>query len=283
MSYKTILVHADKCRHAKQYISLAASIAAQEDAHLIGVATSGVSRYIYQSGMVDPMMPAAANHLEQHLDALRQRAQLALDDFETQMRKEEVRSYEGVLVDDEAGSALSLRGRYSDLLVLGQFNPDEPSPVVMPDFPEYVVLNAGRPVLVVPYAGQFEHVGKRILIAWDAGVSATRAVVNAIPMLRRADIVEVAVFNAEDRGDAHGEVPGADIALYIARHGVKVNVIRQRTRIDVGNSLLSLAADLGSDMIVTGCYGHSRFREILLGGVTRTVLESMTVPVLMSA
>ena len=154
---------------------------------------------------------------------------------------------------------------------------------MLPDFPEYVVLNAGRPVLVVPYAGQFEHIGKRVLVAWDAGVSATRAVVNAIPMLKRADIVEVAVFNAEDSGDAHGDIPGADIALYLARHRVKVDVIRQKTRIDVGNSLLSLAADLGSDMLVTGCYGHSRFREIMLGGVTRTMLESMTIPVLMSA
>ncbi|HYC41711.1 MAG TPA: universal stress protein [Noviherbaspirillum sp.] len=283
MSYKTILVHADKCRHAKQYIDIAASIAVLENAHLIGVATTGVSRYIYQSGMMDPMVPATSNHLVQHLETLRQRARDALDDFETQMQKSEVVSWESAMIDDEAGAGLALRGRYSDLLVLGQANPDEPSPVVMPDFPEYVVLNAGRPVLVVPHAGRFDTVGKRVLVAWDAGVSATRAVVNAIPMLKRADIVEVAVFNAEERGDAHGDVPGADIALYLARHGVKVDVIRQKTRIDVGNSLLSLAADLGSDMLVTGCYGHSRFREILLGGVTRTLLESMTVPVLMSA
>ena len=283
MSYKTILVHADKCRHAKQYIDLAASIAAQEDAHLIGVATTGVSRYIYQSGMIDPMVPATSNHLAQHLEVLRQRARHALDDFETRMQSAELRSWESVLIDDEAGAGLSLRGRYSDLLVLGQANPDEPSPVVMPDFPEYVVLNAGRPVLVVPYAGNFDSIGKRVLVAWDAGVSATRAVVNALPILKRAGIVEVAVFNAEDSGDAHGDMPGADIALYLARHGVKVDVIRQKTRIDVGNSLLSLAADLGSDLLVTGCYGHSRFREIMLGGVTRTLLESMTLPVLMSA
>ncbi|OWW21886.1 universal stress protein [Noviherbaspirillum denitrificans] len=283
MSYKTILVHADKCRHAAQYIDLAASIAVREDAHLVGVATTGVSHYIYQSGIMDPAMGASGSYLEQHLEALRERGRHALDDFETRIRKTEVRSWESALLDDEAGAGLALRARYADLLVVGQVNPDEPSPVVLPDFPEYVVLSCGRPVLVVPYAGRFEQVGKRVLVAWDAGVSATRAVVNSIPMLRHADIVEVAVFNAEDRGDAHGEIPGADIALYLARHGVKVNVIRQKTRIDVGSSLLSLAADLGSDMLVTGCYGHSRFREIMLGGVTRTLLESMTVPVLMSA
>jgi nucleotide-binding universal stress UspA family protein len=283
MSYKTILVHADATRHAKQCIDLAAAIAAREDAHLIGAATTGVSRYIYQTGMADPMDHSGSTHLALHLEALRQRARRALDTFETQMLNMEVRSCESALIDDEAGAGLSLRGRYSDLLVLGQFNPDEQSPVVMPDFPEYVVLNVGRPVLVVPYTGEYDRVGRRVLVAWDAGVSATRAVVNAIPMLKRAEIVELAVFNPNDSGEAHGEMPGADIALYLARHGIKVDVIRQKTRIDVGNSLLSLAADLGSDMIVMGCYGHSRFREILLGGVTRTVLESMTVPVLMSA
>jgi nucleotide-binding universal stress UspA family protein len=78
-------------------------------------------------------------------------------------------------------------------------------------------------------------------------------------------------------------VPTSRFTLQLARHGIKVDVIRQKTRIDVGNSLLSLAADLGSDMLVTGCYGHSRFREIMLGGVTRTLLETMTLPVLMSA
>ena len=98
----------------------------------------------------------------------------------------------------------------------------------------------------------------------------------------RVFIVDVAIFNAEDGGDAHGELPGADIALYLTRHGIKVNVTRQKTRIDIGNSLLSLAADLASDMMVMGGYGHSRFRKILLGGVTRTILGSMTVPVLMS-
>jgi nucleotide-binding universal stress UspA family protein len=283
MSYKTILVHADTSRHAKQYIRLAADIAAREEAHLIGAALTGVSRYVYQSGWMDPMDQSGPTHLALHLEALRQRARRALDDFETQMLKLEVHSYESTLIDDEAGAGLSLRGRYSDLLVLGQHDPDEPSPVALPDFPEYVVLNSGRPTLVVPFAGEFEQVGKRVLVAWDAGISTTRAVVNAIPVLKRAEIVEVAVFNAEDSVDAHGEVPGADIGLYLARHGIKVDVIRQKTRIDIGNSLLSLASDLGSDLLVMGCYGHSRFREILLGGATRTVLESMTLPVLMSA
>ena len=152
----------------------------------------------------------------------------------------------------------------------------------MPDFPEYVVINSGRPVLIVPYAGRFDTFGKRVLVAWDASISATRAVTAALPLLRRADAVEIVVFNADVQDDAHGEQPGADIALYLARHDVKVNVVRQNSKIDIGNALLSMTNDLNSDLMVMGGYGHSRFREILLGGVTRTVLESMTVPVLMA-
>ncbi|RZI44397.1 universal stress protein [Herbaspirillum sp. HC18] len=279
MSYKTILVHVDTSRHADQCIRLAAEIAEKEQAHLIGAATTGVSRYIYQSGMLDPMDPGMANHLALHLDALRKQARTALDRFDTLAAARNLRSRESELIDDEAGAGLSLRARYCDLVVIGQFDPDEAAATVMSDFPEFVVLNAARPVMIVPYAGRFENIGRRVLVAWDASISATRALIHALPMLRRAEIVEVAVFNP---GDAHGEMPGADIALYLARHNIKVDVIRQKTRIDVGNSLLSLAADLGSDMMVMGGYGHSRFREIVLGGVTRTVMEEMTIPVLMS-
>jgi len=100
--------------------------------------------------------------------------------------------------------------------------------------------------------------------------------------LRMASVVDVVVFNASAQDEAHGEVPGSDLALYLARHGVSVNVINRRTDIDIGNALLSLCADQGSDLLVMGGYGHTRFREILLGGATQTVLESMTLPVLMS-
>jgi nucleotide-binding universal stress UspA family protein len=193
-----------------------------------------------------------------------------------------VNSFESHLVDDEAGAGVSLQAHYSDLVVIGQTDLEDPSPATLPDFPEYVVINSGRPVMIVPYAGQFDTVGKRVLVAWDASTSATRAVTAAIPLLKRADIVEVLVFNADDQGDAHGEQPGADIALYLARHNIRVNVVRQKSKIDIGNALLSAATDFASDLIVMGGYGHTRFREILLGGVTRTVLESMTVPVLMA-
>ncbi len=281
MSYKTILVQVDKSRHAAERLRIAASLAAREDAHLIGAAFTGISRFVYQAGLMGDGAGFSAQ-LEQQLDVLRAQARDCLPALEAAARAAGVNSFESHLLDDEAGAGISLLGRYSDLIVIGQADRDEASAATLPDFPEYVVMSSGRPVLVVPYAGSFPSVGRRALVSWDAGTSATRALTASIPLLKRAEIVEVAVFNADPQTDVHGEQPGADIALYLARHGLKVDVIRQKTQVDIGNALLSLATDLGSDLIVMGGYGHSRFREILLGGVTRTVLESMTIPVLMA-
>lgn len=281
MSYKTIVVHTDNSSHATTRIKIAVDIAIKENAHLIGAALTGISRYVYQAGLMGDSAGFTAL-LETHLDTLRVRAKDCLATFEAAAKTAGVPSFESLLIDNEAGAGIGLIGRYSDLVVIGQSDRDQASGGTLSDFPEYVVMSSGRPVLVVPYAGKFDAVGRRILVAWDGSTSATRAVMNAIPLLARATAVDVVVFNAEAQGDAHGELPGADIGLYLARHGVKVNVMREKAKIDLGNALLSLAADLASDLIVMGGYGHSRFREILMGGVTRTVLESMTVPVLMS-
>ena len=138
-------------------------------------------------------------------------------------------------------------------------------------------------MLVVPYAFERRPVGRRVLVAWNASREAARAVSDALPLLKRAGQVDVVAFEPGKSGAAHGEEPGADIALYLARHGVKVTVSRvDAPDLDVGNQLLSRAFDLSADLIVMGAWGHSRLRELVLGGVTRTVLESMTVPVLMA-
>jgi nucleotide-binding universal stress UspA family protein len=280
MSYKTVLVHVDKSEHASERIKLAATVAMTENAHLIGTAMTGASRYLQRPKMLAEFGP----HFKLHLELLRQRATRGLEEFEAVALKVGIPSFEKRLVDDEAGGGVCLQARYCDLVVIGQIDPEEMSPVVMPDFPQYVVINSGRPVLIVPYAGQFDNIGNRVLIAWDASMAATRAITNAIPLLRRAQIVELVVFNPDELWPAqtHGVLPGADLALYLARHGIKVDVAQRHTDVEIGPSLLSLAAELRCDLIVMGGYGHSRFREILLGGVTRTVLERMTVPVLMS-
>ncbi|MGE5621859.1 MAG: universal stress protein [Bacillota bacterium] len=278
MPYKTVLVHVDESAHASERIKIAAAVAMAENAHLIGTAMTGASRYLMQTRMLAELDP----NLKTHLDFLRARAMRGLEDFEATAQKLGLPSFEKRLVDDEAGGGICLQARYADLVVIGQNDPYEVSPVVMPDFPEYVVLYSGRPVLLVPYSGHFDGIGKRVLIAWDASMPATRAVTNAIPLLRRAQIVQVVIFNPDARRQVHGALPGADIALYLARHDVKVEVLERKTDREVGLALQALASELQSDLLVMGGYGHARFREILLGGVTSTVLETMRVPVLMA-
>lgn len=278
MSYKTILVHVDQSSHAAERIGLAAAIALAEDAHLIGAAMTGISRYVFENGAISPHDPTLAHHV----DYLRKYAQDALQSFEKLVVQAGVQSTESRLVDDDAAGGMVLQARYADLVVIGQTDPNAATPGVMPDFPEYVVMHSTRPVLIVPYAGQFKKIGTRPLIAWDASITAMHAITAALPILVQAKEVNLVIFNAEDQDDTHGKEPGADIALYLARHGVKINVINQKVDFDAGEAILSLAADLDSDLIVMGGYGHSRFREIMLGGATRTVLSSMTIPVIMA-
>ncbi|MFZ6755716.1 universal stress protein [Undibacterium sp. Ji50W] len=278
MTYKTILVHVDESERSNFRVRLAAEIAKGDAAHLIGTAVTGVSRFIYQDGNISANDP----NLTIHLKYLRERAEKAVANFNRQAESVGLDSYESLIANDEAGGGIGLQARYSDLVIIGQTNRDEPSPSVLPDFPEYLIMNAGRPVLIIPYVGDFTSVAKRPLIAWDASREATRAITDAIPLLKRAELVQVAIFNSKSVPDAHGEQPGSDIALYLARHGIKVEVSVHKTNTDIGNALLSLAHDVDSDMLVMGGYGHSRFREMIMGGVTRTILESMTVPVLMS-
>ena len=253
----------------------AAAVAADCNAHLIGAAMSGVSRYIYQDGASDLLQTVLATHM----DELFRRANASLDGFERIAGGAAVRSFERRLVDDEPGAALALQARYADLVVLSQSDPDDPVARMTPGLPEYVMLASARPVLVLPHAGHFPVIGSEVLVAWDASTAATRALANALPLLKRARRVTVAVFNPDN---AHGQQPGADIALYLARHGINAEVMAQQTSIDVGEALLSLAADVDANLIVMGCYGHARVRELLLGGVTATILKSMTAPVLMS-
>ena len=278
MSYKTILVHVDQSPHAPARCRIAAQIALAENAHLVGVAMTGISRFLYQGGAIDLNRTIIA----QQIDVLNAQAQQALAQFESIVQNLGVPSIEKRLVHDQAEDGLALHARYADLVIVSQSDPDFPVSSVIADLPEYVVLNCARPVLIVPHAGQFAHPGKQPLIAWDGSLEATRAITNALPLLRRADKVTLALINPASQVEAHGDQPGADMALYLARHGIDVEVSVHQTRVDAGNALLSLAADLQSDLLVMGGYGHTRFRELIVGGVTKTVLETMTLPVLMS-
>ena len=136
-------------------------------------------------------------------------------------------------------------------------------------------------MLVVPYIEREPIKLDRVLVCWDGSRSATRATADALPFLARAQAVDVVVVEGEP--GKPDEIAGADIAHHLARHGLKVNVIRLVAGdVTTGNVILSYAADVGAGMIVMGGYGHSRLREFVLGGATRDILSTMTVPTLMS-
>jgi nucleotide-binding universal stress UspA family protein len=278
MSYKTILVHVDRSKHAAARIKIAAQLAMADNAHLVGAAMTGISRFLYQDNAMDINQTIIAAQLE----GLNQVANEALAQFESIARQVGVLSYEKRLVNDEPEGGLAMQARYSDLVVVSQTDRDELVSAIESDLPEYVMLNCARPVLIVPHAGQFNQIGTNVLVAWDGSIEATRAISNAMPLLKRAKNVTVALFNPSSQLDVHGEQPGADIGLFLARHKIAINVVERNTQVDVADALLSMAADLQSDMIVMGGYGHTRFREVVVGGVTMSILNSMTVPVLMS-
>jgi nucleotide-binding universal stress UspA family protein len=166
--------------------------------------------------------------------------------------------------------------------VLGQADPDDPAGS-RNDLPEAVALATGRPVLVVPRIGALSRVGKTVMLCWNASRESARAAADALPVLRAADQVIVLVVDPEVSAEGHGPEPGADVAAWLARHGVNVTVQRDvAADTQVGEAILSRAADHDVDLIVMGLYGHSRLREMVLGGVSRTLLSSMTVPVLVS-
>lgn len=276
--YKTILVHVDGSARASQRIDIAARLAMLHEAHLVGTALTGLSPFMMPVGALEPGVPPIVFPVE----ALRADADRALDAFDALARRAGVHSFERRRVEEEAGIGVSMQARYCDLVVIGQNDPAAIAQRLRSDFPEYVLLNCARPVLVVPLAAIKDELGKRITVAWNGSNEAVRAITSAIPMLQRAEQVNVVVFNADREGNLHGEDPGADIGLYLARHGIRIDVTAVDGSPDVGAALLSKASDSGSDLIVMGAYGHSRMREFLLGGVTRTALRSAPIPLWMA-
>lgn len=282
MGYQTILVHVDDSPGAAERIGVAIALARGSGGHLIGVATTGVSRSLY------PSLPPAQSDptLALHLGFLREQAQAALATFSALCAQAQLASCEARVIDDEPGGGICLHGRVADLIVLSQADPDGGGPGLLADLPAYVVLHAGRPVLMVPFTGAYPSVGRRVLVSWDASREAARALQLALPLLRGAAAVDIAVFDTGSGKRTADDAIAADPLPYLARHGIKaalaLHKLDPRRRNEVGEALLSLAADKAADLLVMGAYGHSRMRETILGGVTRTVFESMTLPVLMA-
>ncbi len=278
MAYKSILVHVDADKRSATRTDFAALLALGWGAHLTGLHIAVPTRL---PGFVQA-------ELGPEFIEISRKADLATIDklatgFNGAMRRHGLVGSEWRSAAGDPQEVFALHARYADLVVLGQHDPDDQSGFMAPAFPELIALSVGRPILVLPYAGNFQPVPKRPLVCWKPSREATRAVTDALPFLQRAEKVTILAVNPHPSADGHGEHPGADLALFLARHGVKAEVATQAgVKLDVGEFILSRAADLSADLLVMGAYAHPRLREVVFGGVTQTIMRHMTVPVLMS-
>jgi nucleotide-binding universal stress UspA family protein len=277
MSYKTILLHLDSGTQSEARVEHGIDLARRFDAHLVGLSIT--APLVVPSGARTAAVVRIVTEQWEQEKAIA--AQIAAA-FAKRAQADGVASIESRVIEGELERVLCLHARYADLVIIGQAR-SGPDAILPRNAVEHVVLGVGRPVLILPYVGAPAPIGRRILVAWNASREATRALTDALPLLQQASQVDVLTVNAHPQAAGHGEFPGADIALYLTRHGVRANVHPTYAEdVAVGEWLLSRAADHAADLIVMGAYGHSRLREMVLGGATRTMLESMTVPVLMA-
>ncbi len=282
MRLRDLQVVLDHSPRSQMLLAIATELARSNGAHLTGLCPLELllpDDFSFALGGYPEVMA-----LQSTLDRLQGDARAMAADVEAGFR--EALRREGLGGDWRAatgpvGEAIAFHARHADLTVIGQPDPDH-----LPPPPGYgmiaeVLLAAGRPLLVIPYAGSFPTIGRRVVIAWTETREAARAASDALALIDPTATVTVLSITG---GDAAADVPGAEIAAHLARHGLSVTAARsvRDASISEADALLSYVADLGADLLVMGGYGHSRLRELTLGGVTRGVLQHMTLPVLMS-
>lgn len=280
MTYQTILVHMDRSAGGRSRLGVGIGLARDFAARLVGVYVDDAPELtpslaaLLPSDTVDRFLHNAVEAQRAAEDAFRQAAAGAgVTDVDW-------RAPAGSPIDGAVAQT-----RCADLTVISQ-----PDPAVAGwSFPAQLVaavlLEGGRPILVVPYIGTPEIIGTNVMVAWDGGREASRAVADALPILVRAREVTVACLDPSASARGADTLARERLLAYLHRHGISARVESDnlgRADIAVGDWLLSRVADLGGDLIVMGGYGHPRWRERVLGGATRALLSTMTVPVLMS-
>lgn len=277
MSYKTILVHCDANPRLSQRLDVAVDLAQRYGAHLVGAHLQAPMEIPAFAGGVMPMHDFFTAY-EASAKAERDTAAAAF----TKAIKGTHLPNEWRVAQGYPESELAIYARYADLLVVGQTDFESES-LTPPDLPEALAIATGRPTLIIPHIGVRSKPGKSVMLCWNASRECARAATEALPFLVAADRVMVLLVDPKETVAGHGAEPGADVASWLVRHGVKVTVQRDvAPDADIGSVILSRAADHDIDLIVMGVYGHSRLREVMLGGASRALLSSMTAPVLMA-
>lgn len=278
MSYKTILVPLPDAERMHQVLEPAIMLARQQNAHLVGMSVLPTIVIIPGSQY------GAAEVIEQHRIIYKEKMAALRAAFE-EMTSRHAFTSEWLHVDagyETITDVVARHARSVDLVVVLQ---DDSGSVYLGSVedPEQLVMECGRPAFIVPKAGNPKVPPKRIVVAWNGRREAARAVFDALPLLKAAESVAVLWVDPQDEGGAAGDLPGIDICRALARHGVKCDVTQNiRPNMDVGVTLIEAVKANAADLLVMGCYGHSRFREFIAGGATRFIIRNMTTPVLMS-
>lgn len=269
--FKSILLHLDSTPRCAERTRVAARMAETFHATVAGVysVTPSVRRH-----PMSPLGPAGAIGLQRLDEDRRAQAYRSFADAAAasgRMRSESVAG--------DAIEAFENRALYCDLVVVGQRDEETATAAETPsDFVARLLIDSGSPVLVIPFAGSFHTLGQRVLVAWTETRESARAVAAALPWLRRAESVHAVCCGAQAATSLQR------LQQHLSAHRVKVTVHADEERTDraVSEHLLSRADAFGADLLVMGCYGHSRAREWVLGGVSRTMLRTMTLPVVMA-
>lgn len=271
-----IAVHLDKDRGCRRRVRAAAQLAAEHDAALVGIhASFGPSPYLYQGFFV-------SDDVNRMLSK-----RLADERAASEALLREVAEEAGVTFHWRTGTGLAEeilceQARYCDLLIVGQPDDTEAGPQQMPTLLASVLLGAGRPVMVLPAVGELVTPGRRVLFCWDERRESARALVDAGPILEEASELFVLRVDPPTEPEEVAQTKRADFLAYCAgrQYPIPQETTRDSAGVGIGNCILNAATDHACDLVVMGAYGHSRVREAVLGGTTRTLLESMTIPVL---
>jgi nucleotide-binding universal stress UspA family protein len=278
VKYKNILVYLDEGVSNEERMKTALAMANVNGARITGVALNAAPS-------LQTMIRAGILGANELLEKNRAQCQSILDAFAAMAGSQDI-EHDTRIVECKEGRApqkLAHLARNFDLSILRQANPDRPNAELVLDVAEEVLFTSGRPVFFMPYIGAHAIPCKRALVAWDGSASSTRALHDALPLMEHMDEVVILVVDADKQERINGEQPGTEISQHLNAHGINNRV----SRVHSGGSttstmILNALTDNGSDILVMGGYGTSKLREIVLGGVTRTLLNTMTVPVFMS-
>ena len=280
MAYKTVLAHCNDKRRIKRLAGAAVEVADRFGAHLIGLSISPPV-LVVPAGM--PGTPDTMVIDERCQAYRRDNAELRSAFFEAGAHGQKVVPEWREL--DAASSSVSAvvlaHARAADLVVASQRDATWSGSAHLA-IGDALIMGCGRPVLIVPNEGLCSGIGRRVLVAWNGSREAARAVFDAVPFLQGAEDVKVIRIDSSEEADDSRQ-PATDICTALARHGVRCQATEMvRTHADVGHTLTQHTISHRADLLVMGCYGHSRLRELVFGGVSRHQLRQMAIPVLMS-